>query len=95
MLGLESEFSPLDATGSLVTVDKAVCRTPAGKSKRRRRSASLRAWVPGYSTDYTVTIDELQGSFPSCCSWFAIRLTGARAARLRSIRVRASFHGTA
>lgn len=67
VLGLKGEFSPLDATASLVTVEKNGVEDACVKVEAQTTiglAASLRAWVPGYSTDYSVTIDELQGSFP-------------------------------
>ncbi len=67
VLGLKGEFSPLDATASLVTVEKNGVEDSCVKLEAQTTiglAAALRAWVPGYTTDYSVTIDELQGSFP-------------------------------
>lgn len=64
IVGVMGNFSPLDSAASLVsqsgssdTCLRLQAATTAGLA------ASLSAWVPGYATDYSVTIDQLQGSF--------------------------------
>lgn len=66
VFGLSGDFSPLDATASVVVVEKAGQQDSCIKVEavlKAGMSASLKAWVPGYSTDYSVTIDPLQGSW--------------------------------
>lgn len=64
IVGVKGSFSPLDASAAVVTTSETtdLClRLQAATTTGL--AASLGAWVPGYSTDFSVTIDQLQGSF--------------------------------
>lgn len=66
IFGVSGDFSPMDATASVVTVEKAGVQDSCIKLEAAYKaglSASLKAWVPGYSTEYSLKIDQLQGSW--------------------------------
>lgn len=66
VVGVSGNFSPLDATASVVTVAKNGTTETCAKFEAKYKagmSAALKAWVPGYSTDYKVPIDPLQGEW--------------------------------
>lgn len=75
VLGVKGQFTPLDASGRVVSVEKQgqtdVCFNLEA-NLLVGMSASLRAWVPGYEKDYSVTVDELQGEFawPGSPYWY-------------------------
>lgn len=66
VLGVSGSFSPLDATASIVATEEfgktETCARVDAKYKAGV-SAALRAWVPGYTTDYTVPVDQLTGEW--------------------------------
>lgn len=75
ILGVKGQFTPLDASGKVVSVVKQGQTETCFNLEANLvagMSASLRAWVPGYETDYSVTIDELQGEFawPGSPYWY-------------------------
>lgn len=64
VFGVEGNLAPLDATASVVGVTDNGTQAACVKVDAQTTiglAAALRAWVPGYSTDYSVTIDQLQG----------------------------------
>lgn len=64
--GVSGNFSPLDATASVLTVEKNGVEETCAKIDAKYKAgmaASLKAWVPGYSTDYSIAIDPLQGEW--------------------------------
>lgn len=66
IFGVSGDFSPMDATASVVTVDKDGEEDSCIKLEAKYKagmSASLKAWVPGYSQEYSLKIDPLQGSW--------------------------------
>lgn len=80
VFGVEGNLAPMDATASVVGVNDNGSQASCVKVDAQSTiglAAALRAWVPGYSTDYSVTIDQLNlerkwaGSpyyFPSDCT---------------------------
>lgn len=66
VLGLSGSFSPLDATASILEVEEfgkvETCARVDAKYKAGV-AAALKAWVPGYATDYILPIGPLQGEW--------------------------------
>lgn len=66
ILGVSGNFSPLDATASLLTVEEFGKTETCVKLEAKYKAgmaAALKAWVPGYATDYVVPIAPLQGQW--------------------------------
>lgn len=67
VIGVGGELFLLDASVGVKMVDDggsvSAC-VELSAATRMGISAALRAWIPGYEADYTVSIDELQGEFP-------------------------------
>ncbi len=64
--GLSGNFSPLDATVSIVKVVNGGVSSTCAKVEAKVKtglSATLKAWIPGYAQDYTVKIAPLQGAW--------------------------------
>jgi hypothetical protein len=78
IFGVKGNFTPLEANAAVVTTGGASCVKLEAKTTIGL-AASLRAWIPGYSTDYSVTIDQLNGEFPWHGSpyYFPSNCTGA------------------
>lgn len=64
--GVSGNFSPLDATGSITTVEKAGVKETCAKIEAKYKagiSATAKAWFPGFSAEESVPIDALSGEW--------------------------------
>jgi hypothetical protein len=67
VVGVGGDLYVVDASVGVTTVNDGTNASTCielSAATRMGISASLRAWVPGYEADYSVSIDALQGEFP-------------------------------